>query len=295
MTQGHELCGGLADLPEVVICVDWNKAAGPVIRTANKRGIGTVLVKKEPSVVTPGHLKPKVDSLFSRVIEVGRPKDTNTYRWPQTWNLGFFDNPDRLGRTVSINANKFSCLRGELYSLRSKAYSEITSVDLFGYGWDRSLLQDLGRLMKELQMAFGNAPQRLVLACFGNLGRRPQGFLGPSGNKLETLSKYRTALVIENSAEFMSEKLLDSIFAGTIPIYIGPPLEAFRIPRDLVVTAAPNLEGIQQAITRANEMDYHDWKRRAKAWLNQPGVKDSWDRESQIAIILSSANLPTEK
>lgn len=287
--QGHYLCESLADLPDVTICVDWNKASKRIVKTAKNLGITRVLIKNEPSVVTPGHLSKRIDSLFSKVIEVGRPAEENIYRWPQTWNPEFFDQPVRLPRTVSINANKFSCLRGELYSLRSKAYSGIENLDLYGQGWDRPASYNFLKFMKDLQIAISASPMRLTISCLGNLARRPRNFLGPSADKLETLAKYKTTLVIENSREFMSEKLIDAILAGTIPVYVGPPVEVFGIPEELVVTAEPDLKSLRRATKYALEMNYDSWKSRARLWMSEPGVNDSWDGSKQTSVILAAA------
>ena len=72
----------------------------------------TVLIKNEPSIVTPAHGNPKVDSKFSKVIEVGQPNFRPIVKWRQTWNARYFDNDERLNRTVAMSANKFSFIKG---------------------------------------------------------------------------------------------------------------------------------------------------------------------------------------
>jgi hypothetical protein len=69
----------------------------------------------------------------------------------------------------------------------------------------------------------------LSLKSIIGIGRVYDNFLGPSNNKRETLQKYRYAIVIENSADFVSEKLFDSISGGCIAIYTGPLLKHFGI------------------------------------------------------------------
>lgn len=287
LSEGHTLCKTLSGLPDLVICLDWSEEARSTILSATAREIPSVLVKREPSIVIPGHSDPEVDLLFSKVIEVGRPNGSETFRWPQTWNLRYFDNPKRLTRTVAISANKFSFLAGELYSLRLEVYSRVEGLDLYGQGWERRTLMNLGKMISDFHVALRRAPNRLVFDCLRNLVLRPKAFKGISENKLRTLSNYRTALVIENSMEFMSEKLLDSIFAGTIPIYVGPRLDSFSIPKELVVGAEPNLKSISQALNLSKELSYLDWKKAAAKWLSQPEIKELWDREHQYVKILN--------
>jgi len=194
-----------------------------------------------------------------------------------------------------MSANKFSFIKGELYSLRAKAYAEIKSLDLFGSGWNRSLFFDLLKLAKELQIAVLAAPRKLTSSCAGNLRIRPCNFLGPAEDKLEALSRYKVSLVIENSTEFMSEKLIDSILAGTIPVYVGPPVEIFGIPKELVVSAEPKILCIQAALAKAHGMSHKEWHMRAKKWIMEPGVRELWDSQIVFRLILDTAELPIKR
>jgi hypothetical protein len=288
---GHSVARDLSERPDIVICVDWCRSAGEQLRKARNQGIPSVLVKNEPSIVIPEHGKSRVDSKFDSVLEVGRPYGKIIIRWPQTWNTNYFDNTKRLDRTVAMSANKFSFTKGELYSLRAKAYAEIQSLDLFGSGWNRPFVFNLLKLIKEFQIAVLTVPRKLTSSCVGNLRIRPCNFLGPAEDKLETLSCYKVSLVIENSAEFMSEKLIDSILAGTIPVYVGPPVEIFGIPKELVVSAEPNILSIQDALAKAHGMSHKEWHMRAKKWIMEPGVKESWDSQNVIRLILETAEL----
>jgi hypothetical protein len=292
---GHSVARDLSEKPDIVICVDWCKSAGQQLREARNRGIPSVLVKNEPSIVIPAHDDIRVDSKFDSVLEVGRPLAEIPIRWPQTWNTNYFDNSKRLDQTVAMSANKFSFTTGELYSLRAKAYAEMQSVVLFGSGWNRPLFIDLLKLAKEFQITVLAAPRKLTSSCIGNLRIRPRNFLGPAKDKLETISRYKVSLVIENSAEFMSEKLIDSILAGTIPVYVGPPVEMFGIPKELVVSAEPNVLSVQAALAKAHGMRHKQWQMRAKKWILEPGVKESWDSQNVFRLILETAELAVKR
>jgi hypothetical protein len=100
--------------------------------------------------------------------------------------------------------------------------------------------------------------------------------LGLAGDKLEVYANYKVALVIENSPEYMSEKLLDALFAGCIPVYVGPPVEKFGLPKDLVVESAPNVAALSDAVARAKRMDYAAWLARAVDYLQNPETFSYW-------------------
>jgi hypothetical protein len=46
--------------------------------------------------------------------------------------------------------------------------------------------------------------------------------------------------VIENSADFVSEKLFDAVRAGCVVVYVGPNLEKYDLPKDSAIQVAPD-------------------------------------------------------
>jgi hypothetical protein len=141
--------------------------------------------------------------------------------------------------------------------------------------WERSTFRSSLKITKEFLIALrGN--RRLTFACVANLWTTPLNYLGDSRDKLETLSKYRYSVVIENSQEFLSEKLIDCILAGTIPIYVGPPTHPFGIPQDLIFSAEPNLESISNALMRAEESDWGAWRAAASDWVFSSSSRQTW-------------------
>jgi len=288
---GHQLCENLDDGPDVLICVDWSRPARALVKAANRFGVTTVLIIFEPSVVTPAHINSKVRSLFSGVIEVGRPGLKRVFKWPQTWDTSFFDREERSDRAVAISANKYSFLKGELYSLRAKCYAEIPKVDLYGPDWETPIIRVWQKVLKELQIAVWAAPGRVVFHCLKTLFSPPLEYRGVVPNKLEALSKYRTSLVIENSCEYMSEKLLDCLLAGTLPVYVGPEVEDFGIPGDLVIRCPADSVSVANALDRVDEESYALWKKSARNWILDDDVKSLWDSNAAIEKILEEVEI----
>jgi hypothetical protein len=59
--------------------------------------------------------------------------------------------------------------------------------------------------------------------------------VGPVESELDFLSQYKMALVVENEPTYLSEKLFNSLFAGTIPIYFGADLSKYSLPNNIFV------------------------------------------------------------
>jgi hypothetical protein len=179
-----------------------------------------------------------------------------------------------------------SFIRGELYSLRRQVVTKSELIDVFGPGWQMSATSKVKKLLAEMLIALlaGRLPKIIGLRFWF---RRPNNYSGLSNDKIETLRKYKYSLVIENSVEFLTEKLFDCFFSSTIPIYVGPPLSLFGIPENLVVQVDPDLESVLNGIKAAENVDYEVWVKSLKSWMGEDSTKLRWnaiDVYNDIAI-----------
>lgn len=244
--------------------------------------VNRVLVRNEPKVVRPQNHKPALLREIDFVVDVGRPPSTKSIQvnWPQTWDLSLLESPQardsiRSNRVSLINANKLSFVPGELYSLRRQLVTRSGKVDTWGPGWKLNLSRKVVTALKEFVIAIRHGAGISTTSLKGWLNR-PRTHLGLSANKLKTLSSYNYSLVIENSMEFMSEKLFDSLFAGTYPIYVGPRLELFGIPSFVAAQASADFESVTRALESASEVDLASWRRMTLEWLQSEGIEQAW-------------------
>jgi hypothetical protein len=115
---------------------------------------------------------------------------------------------------------------------------------------------------------------------------KPASYLGVAKSKVETLSSYKVSLVIENNGSYMSEKLVDCILAGTIPVYVGESISGFQVPQDLVVVSRPEVGSIIESIDEALSWDSYEFRLRAKEWASREGIKERWESEYVIVRLL---------
>ncbi len=261
---------------DLVICVDYLKREKDVLVAAEKLGKPRILIKQEPPVVFPDHRFHNPGNLFTRVIMRGSPDDEGRFATFQTWDYSNLTNLKRKDRVVAISANKWSAVRGQLYTLRRQLYATDRRIDLFGYGWDKSLVQNFEIMVKETAIAFRNG----LIPNFSSakwMFHSPMLELGSVSDKMKTLSGYKVSLIIENWGGYMSEKLVDSILSGTIPVYVGPDPSIFGIPRDLVIWSEPSSHQIQNAIDLALTKSTQDYIEKAGEWIYKPGVREFWE------------------
>ncbi|OGQ55114.1 MAG: hypothetical protein A3J24_06525 [Deltaproteobacteria bacterium RIFCSPLOWO2_02_FULL_53_8] len=124
----------------------------------------------------------------------------------------FWTKAGRLNRVVVINGNHKPISRtGELYSKRIEAMAalaRLNAVDLYGSGWEKWWARRSWWL-----------PYWLNRSALMSISQ------GACASKYETLSRYRFCLCFENTqmAGYVTEKIFDCLYAGTIPLYLGAP------------------------------------------------------------------------
>ncbi len=286
---GYQLVSSLNESVQRVICVDWNPADVELIRWLKSNKEKATLVIQEPSVVIPQHSQTNLRRRFSVVLELGRPFSEPMVSWPQSWEFPGDQGVIKfVDRAVLIQSAKYSFVKGQLYGLRVLLASADRRVDVFGHGWTESSFRTVGRLAIELARAL-RGQARLDLSTLTSAFRKPLNYLGSVDSKISAMNQYKVAVVIENSQEYMSEKLFDAFFARCIPVYVGAQLEPFGIPDSLYVIAAPTKESVSEAISFALSMDYESWRSKVDAYLEDPQTREKWDGKSATRRILELA------
>lgn len=285
ITLEHMVCSDLAEKPDLIICVDYHVRFGGLVRRAKKLSIPSALIKHEPPAVVPEHRNENPKNLFDIVVTRGSSSNVPIFNIGTEWNLRLSVDTPRMKRVIAITADKWSFVASELYSLRRELYSRDSRIDLFGHGWDEPNWKRLIRLVKELLIVLraGLVPKLFnITVAF----KRPLNYLGPIDQKSHALAKYAVSLVIENDASSMSEKIIDCILAGAIPVYVGPDATSFNIPPDLYIQSEGNRESIMKAIDYALSLNSEDYNKRARAWASLQGSKELWSSDVVCSTIL---------
>lgn len=136
---------------------------------------------------------------------------------------------------------------GEQYSKRRFHLKNSNDlIDVYGKGWNSPIFS-IKSLIGAISRLFGY----LGLFSAESLGHTfisVKNYSGVIANKNDVLTNYKFALVIENSCDYVSEKLFDALRSGVIPLYLGPDLRLFGIPDNLVKVIDPFAVSIEPAI-----------------------------------------------
>jgi len=132
---------------------------------------------------------------------------------PRRW----LDRPREVSLKRALAARRYPPIARDRYLARFAAIDAFDELDLYGEGW----------------------ATRHPAVSPAQHARAVKRFRGTVGDKLATLAGYRFALAIENTRfpGYVSEKLFDCFFAGTIPVYDGAPDVERYVPAEAFVDA----------------------------------------------------------
>jgi len=142
----------------------------------------------------------------------------------------------------------------EFYSARIEAVGRLdplSAIDLYGRGWDRWWTRHAA-----------------TPAYWRYLRQIRASYRGPVSSKIDTLSRYRISLCFENMPMlgYVTEKIFDCLYAGTVPIYLGAKNISDLIPSEVYVDMRDFESDNYAAMwNHVSTMPDSEWKRRRDA------------------------------
>lgn len=217
-----------------------------------------VLVIWEPSVVDERIRSRKIRKQYGTVFYASRiwaeENGEKYFQWPQSIEnfneIGFKDWMMRQNCAVMIQANKYSIHKDELYSLRRRVIKGFEDSPncfaLYGSNWNAGNFYNFrswiasGRRIKVSNWRLKTIRDQVTNFPY---------YLGEIRNKPLVNSKYRVSVVIENSLDYVSEKLFDALAVGTYVVYCGPSLNLFKLENIQLCLPSPTASEIKRVVS----------------------------------------------
>jgi hypothetical protein len=279
------------------------------------------LIMLEPFAVYPGQYKRSNRIKYSLVLAPGNPKYSFEGKmfvpWPyeaipnplhptyEDFNLkkfvtqavskNLFQYENWMGRDrqiVLINANKVSVVSAENYSLRRRFAKVLESetLQVFGDMWVPSIKEKLLHRISVFLFAIKTGIFPNLVHVYGNLHWKFRTASGPIKNKQEILQRAKFSLVIENDDNYVSEKLLDAMINGCIPIYRGGALSTEILPPGLFIDLPENPMDLTKLLDSLSEEEIKMYLSNISSFITSPSFLNYWDKHivfEQIASILN--------
>lgn len=266
-------------------------------------GVGReVLLQVEPEVVRPDLYTKGTLDMFDLIVPISRER-------AERQGLEFWVDlpieipaykkqnkaPDHF--VALVNEHKFSAISRSKYGLRREVIRMCNSsgieLHLFGKQWDENKYIELQRRLYSLRIAASAHSRISITECFSDLFYRFKslGVMDPLGQGLQ---KFKCSIVIENDTDYVSEKVWKSLYAGAIPVYVGPSLEKFGALNDLVIRAEDQARNIVESLERVRQIEIQPWRARVDGYLNSKDFRKKcspllfWKRLHEILVQTSS-------
>ena len=201
-----------------------------------------VLIASESLAVLKENSNPKILSLFDHVFtyddnllqnepSTRRSKFNYTFDFPAEINANDFCSNKLL---CLIQSNKRSSHRHELYSERVRIIRwfekhHLNEFSLYGHNWDKPEKAMAPWFRRKI---FHHGPWKRIFA-------KPfSTYKGLVKSKHEVYQKFKFTLCFENVADisgYITEKIFDSMLAGSVPIYRGADNISDYIPQDCFI------------------------------------------------------------
>lgn len=255
LDAGHQICGSsYQENADAIISNSFNSEIDRYLENSKIPIAKRILVLWEPYAIEKirysKEVLDKFGTAFAPSIDWSEKIQGLHFNWPQS-KIELENYPhlwrDRLNSAVMVQGNKYSARKDEMYSLRRRLmhFAANEELHLYGTDWNRGIYFDFSHWINSLRLS---SLSDVKWKSIYGIGRKYNSYLGAVDDKKVTLQRYRISIVIENSADFVSEKLFDSVSAGCVTVYVGPSLEKYRIPEKAVIACKPEARKIIQTI-----------------------------------------------
>jgi hypothetical protein len=245
------------------------------------------LIRVEPIVVNPYQYRRDTEERYGKIVVIS-PNELKSPK-NQYWESGYIDfekivesqNKAEAGVAI-INENKYSFVSGSNYKLRKRVIEEFlrreTAIKVAGKNWDQDLLW---QARKQISAAISAAKYHgrvdiLQVQSPLNLNSPWVEYFGRVESAQKFLSESKFAIVIENDSTYVSEKLLNAVIAGCIPLYCGPSLGAYEIPAGVAISLGKSPKQFVDTVLSTPNSELEKVREVGQKWIRSSEARKRW-------------------
>jgi|688.fasta_scaffold18579_9 hypothetical protein len=302
-----------------LICINHNpKAYKEFVRFGGKPENAS-LICLEPYAVYPSQYSAKVFELYAVIHSPGNPtfKDSSGQfiPWPYEATAnplkpyddglslrshveenalkGVFSYDNWINRkdfVTLINANKVSPVKNENYGLRRVYARDLPENLLAVYGdlWVSSISKKIVHRLMVLLFTLKSGHLPRILNIYGNLHWKFKSARGPLEDKQITLQSSKFSIIIENDSSYISEKLIDALINGCVPIYFGPKNIDSIIPKGTYLELSKTPDELIPMLENLSETEIRNLLSNIQMFVTSEEFTLRWDKKNVFTQLASS-------
>lgn len=216
-----------------------------------------ILILWEPKELNSKLYKPSTLGAYGHIFTPSsnwiQGRGIHRFKWPQGKAVKKTE-PDkewlqRKHKFIFIGSNKYSVSKGEFYSVRRSILKDpknSSSIDLFGHSWNLNLRHDIKSILSSMTRV---SIKQYSFKSISLFAKKYPNYKGTSRDKVKTLRNYKFAVVIENSNNYVSEKLFEALEGQCIVLYVGMNLTNF-FSKDIAIQSEATTASISNEIEK---------------------------------------------
>jgi hypothetical protein len=264
-----------------------------------------ILILIEPPSVNPRQFEKKILSSYDLLITTPSLSDLvpNSYTWiPGFMNNKAFKSIDS-SKPLSVRnfkfgllaTNKYSPMGSSLYQFRKLVLIEFSKrnilVSVGGLNWNQNWFWTTKEAFKSVMLNLKYFRNFNLIVLFQSLRLRKKDFnsVGRFQDSSDFYTRTQFVICIESDIYDFSEKIFEVIEAGAVPLYLGPDLSRYNLPKNLYYLMPPSPEQyVEKAIDISNLIvatDHFSNERNKKLTREEWDVKSSFKRLSSLCSV----------
>jgi len=278
------------------------------------------LIRLEPVSVYPGQYNKKIESQYRKVFTPGFAEDyktrTHFVGWPYTFNLNpskpLDTDPELVSwlndnfkkhenvnveiwktrpiKAVMIAANKVSPLKNNNYKIRRKIAMNLPpdTLEVYGPLWNGQIFRKIRHRIATAVFTIKSRKIPNPVQLYGNLFGSYKTAKGEIPDKHNLLRDSKFSIVIENSITTMSEKLIDSVLNGSVPIYLGPELISLGLPPKLAIPFNGQVESLLEILNNTPPKEIAEVLLQGAIFIESENFLTNWTEKGVYTQIANS-------
>jgi hypothetical protein len=158
---------------------------------------------------------------------------------------------------------------------------------VFGSLWGPQILEKLIHRLGVLSFAIRTGIAPNLIQIYGGLFQRYSTFQGGILDKHTVIRNSKFSLVIENDDSYVSEKLIDALIGGSIPIYIGGRFKTLGVPECLVVSGLHSASEILEFMDAVTDEEIEKRLSETGKWLRSEEFFRDWFGDNVFGRVAS--------
>jgi hypothetical protein len=225
---------------------------------SNPKHISILLIVEQPSV-NPLQHKRKIRNLFDHVfvssIELVEKYNGTYYTFPLS--IKPFQEITKIRKDKKIvfgliATSKNSLVDSSLYWLRPRVISFLSKKEQILFAGKDFHLKRLSNIRMDINYCYyliknGVKPNILRFRT-RRLDYKQGSYLGELESKNSIFNKIDVYLCLENDIYEFSEKFIDAVSAGKLPLYVGPNLDQLGIPESVYIKGSTSLRELREIL-----------------------------------------------